>query len=141
MRLVGLQIGVLVICSALVCCARVSDQHPYANYTWSPAPFKTPEIRYFPLRSPYIERLDAQERSEAASIIARTSKTNRKWLRYAFARPPVAGELTFVIFAMANGEQSIYKQLNSPSCNAGYDPIENTTLAMSGCNEDPGFER
>ncbi len=26
-----------------------------------------------------------------------------------------------------------FKQLNTPSCNAGYDPVEDITFAMSGC--------
>lgn len=79
-------------------CARPAP-HPYVNFTWSPGPAPSVEIRSFPLRRPFIERLDAEERNEAANIIAKTPPAKRGWLRYAFAGPLNAGEARFVIFS------------------------------------------
>lgn len=137
-------VGVYMVALCLVAvgtirCTSTTSRHPFAHFTWSPAPVTPIPIRSFPLRSPFIERLKADERTEAATVIATTSRGERKWLRYAFAGPGQQSE--FVIFSThglppdgtgANGN-AIFKQLNSESCNAGYDPIENTTIAETMC--------
>lgn len=52
----------------------------------------------FSTPSPFLERLKADERTEAATVIAKASRGGRKWLRYAFAGPGQFGQPEFVIF-------------------------------------------
>ena len=136
--------GLVALCAFVVGavgCSSSANRHPFRNFTWSPAPVTPIPIRSYPLHSPFLKRLTADQRTEAAIIIAKTPRSERKWLRYAFAGPGQFGQPEFVIFSTngrpadgvgANGNAA-FKQLNTDSCNAGYDPIENRTFPEPDC--------